>query len=269
MGIVNVTPDSFSGDGLGTDVARAVAQAIKMVEDGADIVDIGGESTRPGAEPVSEAEELQRVLPVIGELAGVLPVPISIDTRKAAVADAAVQAGAAVINDIWGLQGDPGMVDVAARHQPIGVIVTHNHRGTRYADLIPEITEFFRHSMQIAWSAGVPRNQIVLDPGFGFGKTPAQNLQIIRDLRHFQTVGLPLMIGVSNKSTLGRLLDDAPVDERREASLAAATLAIDRGADIVRVHDVQSMDRVRRVVDPIVRAISEDVQALRSPGRTL
>lgn len=205
MGILNMTPDSFSGDGFDGRMASAVVHARAMAEQGADIIDVGGESTRPGATPVSVAEETSRVVPVIAELAARLDVPISVDTRKAAVAASALQAGASMVNDIWGLRADPVMAAVVARHQPAGLVVMHNRRGTEYRDLMSDIVEGLRESLRIARQAGIPMGQVVVDPGFGFGKTPAQNLHIIRELGRLRELDRPILIGVSNKSTLGLL----------------------------------------------------------------
>lgn len=269
MGVINVTPDSFSGDGLGGDVERALVQALKMVDDGADIIDVGGESTRPGAHPVSVDEEIDRIIPVVTAMARRLLVPISIDTRKAVVAERAVDAGASIINDIWGLKGDEQMARVAAKHQPVGLVIMHNQKGTNYGDLVTDIKAELRGSIDIAVSTGVPEDQVIIDPGFGFGKMPAQNLEMIRQLKSFRELGRPVLIGASNKSTLGLLLGGAPVAERRDASLALAALAIAQGADIVRVHDVKGTDSVRRIADPITRGITDDIRAMKSAGQTL
>ena len=268
MGIVNVTPDSFSGDGLGDDTQAAVAAATAMVAAGADVIDIGGESTRPNSSPVDVDEELARVLPVIERLATAVGVPLSIDTRKAEVAAAALDAGAALVNDVWGLQGDPDMASVVAAHHDSGVIVMHNHRGVEYGNLMADITARLRLSIAIAAEAGIADERIIVDPGFGFGKTPAQNLEVMRRLRELRGIGRPLLVGPSRKSTIGVLTGGAPPGERLEGSLALAALAVANGADIVRVHDVAATRRAVTVADAVVRGTPESVRALPAPGPT-
>lgn len=260
MGIVNVTPDSFSGDGLDYNVDAAVRQALAFEAEGADIVDIGGESSRPpgsvygeGAAAVPLDEELARVLPVIERLRGALGVPVSVDTTKAEVARQAVEAGASLINDVWGLQRDPALADVAAA-TGVPIVLMHNQHGTAYRDLIPDVIASLRASVAAATARGVPRERIIVDPGFGFGKTPAHNLELIRRLRDIRdALGLPALVGVSRKSTIGTVLGGLPPDERVEGTAAAVALAIAGGADIVRVHDVRAMARVARMSDAIVR----------------
>ncbi len=256
MGVLNVTPDSFSGDGVGTDVDRARRQALAFEEQGADIVDVGGESTRPpslyaGSEPVTEAEELARVIPVIEALAPVLSIPISIDTYKARVAARALKAGAAMVNDVWGFRGDAEMAAVVAEARA-PVVLMHNQGHTRYSDLVPEVIAGLKRLAEDAVAAGVDEGQIVLDPGIGFGKTVSQNLEIMRRLDEFRVLGRPLLIGMSRKSTIGYVLD-LPADDRVEGTAATVALAIAGGADIVRVHDVKEMARVARMSDAIVR----------------
>jgi dihydropteroate synthase len=263
MGIINVTPDSFSGNGLGSDVEAAVALGQQMVADGADILDVGGESTRPGAEPVSLQEELARVLPVVEALAAEAGVPISIDTYKSGVAEQALSRGASIINDISGLQADERMARVAA-DAGAAVVVMHI-RGTprdmqkdpRYADVIGEISDYLEEGIARAQAAGLTRDQIVVDPGFGFGKTLEHNLELLRRLRELRCLGCPVMIGTSRKSTIGKLLGDLPPEERLEGTAATVALAIAAGADIVRVHDVKQMARVARVADAVVRVKHE------------
>ena len=258
MGIVNVTPDSFSGDGLAGDPEAAIAQGRRMVEDGADILDVGGESTRPGSEPASLEEELRRVLPVVEGLAADLEVPISIDTYKSAVARAALARGASIVNDISGLHADEEMARVAAE-AGAAVVVMHI-RGTprdmqkdpRYADVIGEISDYLGDGIARAEAAGLGRDQIVVDPGIGFGKKLEHNLEILRRLREFRCLGCPVMVGTSRKTMIGAILD-LPVEERLEGTAATVALAIQAGADIVRVHDVREMARVARVADAIVR----------------
>ncbi len=258
MGIVNVTPDSFSGDGLGGDTEAAITQGIRMVEDGADILDIGGESTRPGSEPVSEADELRRVLPVIEGLAERVNVPISIDTYKSTVARAALEAGAAIVNDISGLHHDPEIAKIAAE-AGAAVVIMHiqgtprdMQKEPRYADVIGDISAYLDEGIATAREAGLQPDQIVVDPGIGFGKTLEHNLEILRRLREFRSLGCPVLVGASRKSMIGKILD-LPADQRVEGTAATVALAIAAGADIVRVHDVKEMVRVARVADAILR----------------
>lgn len=263
MGVINVTPDSFSGDGLGDRVDLAVAQAMRMVEEGADLLDVGGESTRPTAKPVSERDERERVVPVVREIAAVVPVPISVDTRKPAVAEAALAAGAHIVNDVAGLQRDPGMAAVAAAFGA-PVVVMHSPGEpwdvawpVRYDDVVDDVRSYLARSIEIATTAGVPGDQIVVDPGFGFGKSVADNLVLLRRLGELKSLGAPMLIGTSRKSSIGRILG-LPVEERLEGSLATLPLAIAQGADIVRVHDVRASVRAVRVADAIVRGWSEE-----------
>lgn len=272
MGIVNLTPDSFSGDGLGDDTDAAVAQALRYIEQGADILDIGGESSRPVssarveagvsgglarvAPRVSAAEEMSRVLPVVERLSRRTSVPISVDTTKAEVAEAAVQAGAGMLNDVWGLRRDPAIAGVAARHG-VPVVLMHNQEGTEYqGDLIAGIAASLAWSRDRAIEAGVPRERVILDPGFGFGKMPRHNLELLRRLGELRNLGQPLLIGTSRKSTIGRVLG-LPVDERVEGTGATVAIAIANGVDIVRVHDALPMVRVARMTDAIVRGWRE------------
>ena len=248
MGIVNTTPDSFSGDGLSDDRDAAVAQGLRMAAEGADLLDVGGESTRPGHVPITVAEEISRTEEVVRRLARESGVPVSIDTYKLEVAEAAVAAGAAMINDIWGLQRSPGLAGLAARHQ-CGLVVMHNQDGTEYAgDLMTEIKRFLRTSVDSATAAGVPRERILIDPGIGFGKNANQNWEVMRRLEELRALGPPLLIGTSRKSFVGKLLD-LPVSARLEGTAATVTAAILRGAAVVRVHDVPEMMRVVRVAD--------------------
>jgi dihydropteroate synthase len=256
MGIINVTPDSFSGDGLGGDLAAIVAQARRFEAEGADLLDVGAESTRPGYRPLDEAAELARLIPAIQAIAAATALPISVDTYKSGVARQAVQAGAAIINDVWGLKFDPAVARVAAEtNAPL--ILMHNQETRQYRDLLPDIFASLRHSVAVARDAGVPDANIVLDPGIGFGKTPDHNLEILDRLDEFknlgyQTMDYPLLIGTSRKSTIGLVLD-LPVDQRVEGTAAAVALSIARGADIVRVHDVKEMVRVSHMSDAIIR----------------
>jgi dihydropteroate synthase len=260
MGIVNVTPDSFSGDGVGRDGEAAVAQALQFEAWGADIVDVGGESTRPpgtyaGAESVSAEEESSRVVPVITALASALRVPISVDTSKAEVARQAVAAGASMINDVWGLSRDTEMASVAVE-AGVPVVLMHNQDGTVYDDLVPDVIDRLRRLMDSALEAGMSEGKIVLDPGIGFGKTAEQSLEVLRRLKEFKVLGRPILTGTSRKSSIGKVLD-LPIDDRVEGTAATVALSIAGGADIVRVHDVKEMVRVARMSDAIVRGWSE------------
>ncbi len=272
MGILNVTPDSFSGDGLLTQddaVQAALAQARRFVAEGADILDIGGESTRPGASPVSAEEEISRVVPVIRALAEALPnTLLSVDTYKAEVAEAALKAGAGMVNDVWGLRADPRMAEVVARYQ-VPMVLMHNRStpqhaeirarlggryvGVDYDDLLADVRRELLESVALAHAAGVPDEHIILDPGIGFGKTVAQNLELVNRLDEIRALGYPVLLGVSRKSFIGYTLD-LPPDQRLEGTAAAVAVGIVRGADIVRVHDVGFMTRVARMTDAIVRS---------------
>ena len=258
MGILNVTPDSFSDGGLFIKPENAIDRARIMVAEGADIIDIGGESSRPGAHSVSAEAEMDRVLPVIDGLAKAVEVPISIDTYKASVAQKALDAGACIINDITALQGDPEMVSVAAE-AGVPVILMHMkgipknmQRDPHYDSLISEIISFLETKIQLAIDAGISHGQIVIDPGIGFGKTVEHNLEIIRRLREFKVLNKPILIGTSRKSFIGKILN-LPPDDRIEGTAATVAIAIANGADIVRVHNVKEMVKVARMTDAIVR----------------
>lgn len=254
MGIINITPDSFSGDGfLVKDqlLARVRQQAENFLRDGADLLDIGGESTRPGFAPVSVEEEKQRVLPVIETLAKESPLPLSVDTFKPAVAKSALEAGADLINDIWGLQKDPEMIKVlVAAKTP--VIAMHNQTAPGYTDLMTDVAAFLRNSIALAVAHGLPREKVIIDPGIGFGKTYADNLKLINHLDELKALGAPILLATSRKSVIGRTLD-LPVEERLEGTAATVALGIARGADLIRVHDVKAMARVARMTDALVR----------------
>ena len=261
MGVLNVTPDSFSGDGLGSDIDAAVEQALRFEADGADIIDVGGESTRPasiytGAGPVSADEELRRVIPVIEALADALHIPVSVDTYKAAVARAALDAGAAMVNDVWGFRRDPEMARVAA-DADAPVALMHNQSHTRYDDLVPDVIGELRRMMEAAVAAGVRRENIIVDPGMGFGKSAEHNLELLRRLGEFRALDAPILVGMSRKSTIGYVLD-LPVEERLEGTAATVALSVAFGADIARVHDVREMARVARMSDAVVRGWSRD-----------
>ena len=254
MGILNVTPDSFSDGGLFQDAAKAQAQADALVAEGAALVDVGGESTRPGHTPISAEEEQARVLPVIAALKGRLSVPISIDTYKASTARVALQAGAAIVNDVWGLQRDPDIARVAADHSA-PVMIMHNRETIEPGlDIVADMLGFFERSLRIAREAGIADSEIVLDPGIGFGKSWDQHLEALRRLPEIKALGFPVLVGVSRKSLLGRLHDTetAPRD-RLAGSVAAHVLAATLGADIVRVHDVAQHVEALRVVDAVMR----------------
>ncbi len=257
MGILNVTPDSFSDGGCFTAPNRAVRCALRLQSEGADLIDIGGESTRPGARGISARAEIKRVLPVIERLQGRLSIPLSIDTSKATVAQAACAAGASMVNDVTALE-DPRMAEVVAA-AGVPVVLMHM-RGTprtmqkniRYRRLIPEIQQSLRASIRCAKSAGITANQILVDPGIGFGKSVEQNLQLIQKLAAFKAMGFPVVVGPSRKSFIGHLLG-LPVEERLLGTAAAVALSVARGADIVRVHDVKAMRQVADVAHALAK----------------
>jgi dihydropteroate synthase len=257
MGILNVTPDSFSGDGVGTDVDAAVRQAVRMCEDGADLIDVGGESTRPGAEEIDSAEELHRTIPVVERLARELDVPVSIDTYKADVAKAAIDAGAALVNDVHGFRREPALAAVAAK-AGIPAVAMHQQRGRAFKDAIGNVIEGWLESLRIAREAGLPEEHVILDPGFNFGWTNEQALEMLRRLSELRVVGRPVLVGTSRKSTIGAVLGGLPAEERLEGTAATVAIAVAGGADIVRVHDVKEMSRVARVADAIVRGWKEE-----------
>jgi len=280
MGILNITPDSFSGDGLLSHrdlVQAALEQAGRFVGAGADILDIGGESTRPGAQPVSAVEEIERIVPVVravAKLAAEAGVVISVDTYKAEVAEAALEAGAHWINDVWGLRADPYLAEVAAGRK-VPLVLMHNRSrptnaelqqrlggryvGMVYRDLLAEVRLELQESIALAHAAGISDECIILDPGIGFGKTVSQNLELLNRLGDLRALGYPLLIGPSRKSFIGYTLD-LPPDQRLEGTAAAVAVGIVRGADIVRVHDVEFMVRVARMTDAIVRpSVPEEV----------
>ncbi len=258
MGVVNLSPDSFSGDGLGDDVEAAVAQARRMVAEGADIIDVGGESTRPGIEPTSDIdEELRLVVPVIERLAGEISVPVSIDTYKSAVAGRALEAGAAMINDIWGLKRDPSLARLAAEKRVPIILMANQRDAPPRAGILAKVLADLQSGIDIALEAGVPPESIIVDPGIGFGKTLEQNLELVNRLSELKTLGKPVLLGTSRKSMIGLVLD-LPPEERLEGNLAVTAIGIANGADMVRVHDVRQTVLVCRMSDAIIRRGSVD-----------
>lgn len=259
MGILNITPDSFSDGGQFSTTESALARAEEMIAQGADMIDVGGESTRPGAHIITIEEELRRVVPVIERLAKNSAIPVSIDTTKRSVAAAALDAGAEIVNDISGLRFDPAIADVAANAQA-GLVLMHSrgdartmHRLEPVADIMTEVTNSLREGIAEAERRGVRREQIAIDPGIGFSKSLEQNLELIAKLDHLAQAfaEFPILIGTSRKSFLGRLLDDAPTSERLHGTMATVTAAVLRGADIVRVHDVRAARETVRVTDAL------------------
>ena len=263
MGIINVTGDSFSGDGLLHEaepdeerVQRAVMQAQAFVREGATLIDVGGESTRPGAPAVSAQEELARVLPVLRALRTSLPTEtiLSIDTYKAEVAAAALEAGASMVNDVWAMRRDPEMARVVKQYT-VPVVLMANMRGSQRYEIVSDVVRFLARSIDNALEAGIAWSHLIVDPGIGFGMTPEENLVLLRRLGELRTLGRPLLLGTSRKSTIGRVLGGLPASERVEGTAATVALGIAQGVDIVRVHDVHEMMRVTRMSDAIVRGI--------------
>ena len=259
MGIINATPDSFSMDGLSNNIKEILHLADKMIKDGADILDIGGESTRPGSERVGEDEELNRVIPVITAIKERFDIPVSVDTYKSKVAACAITAGADMINDISGLKFDDRMANIVANSN-VPVVLMHTsgdpkimQSAPEYDDIIKAIITYLQDSTDIALCSGVKSDNIIWDPGFGFGKTVEHNLEIIRRLDEIKSCGYPVLMGTSRKSTIGKLLADAPVNERLEGTAATVALSIANGADFIRVHDVKEMKKVAIVADAITR----------------
>jgi len=259
MGVLNVTPDSFSDGGIYFDKASAIERAYQMVEEGADIIDIGGESTRPGSEPVTLEEELRRTIPVIEPLVNKIRVPLSIDTYKSEVAKRALDAGASMVNDISGLRFDHKMPEVVSEHK-VPIVIMHIKGRPRdmqdnpvYEALIPEIMDYLREGIEKAKQSGISEDKIIIDPGIGFGKTFDHNLEIINKLHELTLLEKPILIGPSRKAFLGKILGNAPVTERLEGTAAAVAISILNGANIIRVHDVKEMVKVAKVVDAIKR----------------
>jgi dihydropteroate synthase len=256
MGILNVTPDSFSGDGLlaagGDAVANAVERGRMMADEGADILDVGGESTRPGHDTVDAKAEIARVVPVVAAIRAALPdMPISVDTTKPDVAEAGLAAGADAVNDVWGVATDDALARVAAAHG-VPIVLMHNREEARYTNLIAEVVADLERAIERAVRAGVAWERIIVDPGFGFGKTAPHNLALVRELSALRVLGRPILLGASRKSTLGKVLD-LPADERLEATLATTAVAVAEAVDMVRVHDVRPNVRAARMADAIIR----------------
>jgi len=265
MGVVNVSPDSFSGDGL-ADAEEAVARAKRLASEGADIIDIGGESTRPGSTQLSPDEELRRVLPVLEKLAQEISVPLSVDTYKLEVAGRALDAGANMINDIWGLKKEPRLAELAAQ-KGVPIVLMSNQRDSRCHDIISAVISDLKRGLEQASDAGVPWENIIIDPGIGFGKTQEQNLEVLQRLEELQALNRPILLGSSRKSFIGWVLDLTPEqkasdvafippgDQRLEGTAATIAIGIAKGADIVRVHDVKEIARVCKMSDAIVRGL--------------
>jgi dihydropteroate synthase len=251
MGILNVTPDSFSGDGFYGSTGAALKQAKRFAAEGADIIDVGGESTRPSSRPVSAEEEIERVVPVLERLSGRLSVPLSIDTSKAEVARRAISAGAQMLNDVWGLKQDPELADVAAQ-AGVPIVLTANERDMEVTDIIPQVIADLKAAIKIARKAGVREENIIVDPGIGFGKTVEQNLELLDRLAELKSLGCPILLGTSRKSVIGLVLD-LPVDERLMGTAATNALGIANGADIIRVHEVAQMAQLAKMCDAVVR----------------
>jgi len=251
MGILNITPDSFSDGGKFYQTEKALKQAEKLIEEGADILDIGAESSRPGYTPITPEEEWSRLEPVLKELVPCSKVPISVDTQKASVAQKALNLGAHIINDIWGLQKDAKMIKTIAETQA-AIIIMHNKSNTQYQNLMGEIIDYLDKSIGIALQNGVTEDRIIIDPGIGFGKTPEQNMEVIRRLGEVKTLGFPILLGVSRKSVIGRTLN-LPVEQRLEPTIALGTLGIAFGVDLLRVHDVYENKKAILMTDQIIR----------------
>lgn len=250
MGILNITPDSFSDGGQYNHVEQAVLRAKEMVEAGADLIDVGGESTRPGYQQISSEEELERIIPVIKELTREINVPISVDTYKADVAKEALRSGAHIINDIWGAKGDPEMARVASE-SGAPIILMHNRKQASYDHFLRDVLNDLYESIQIVKQAGVKDNKIILDPGIGFAKTLEENLLMMRNLDVLTSLGYPVLLGTSRKSMIGKTLD-LPVEERMEGTGATICLGIQQGCQIIRVHDVKEMSRMSRMMDAML-----------------
>ncbi|WP_138205790.1 dihydropteroate synthase [Haloimpatiens lingqiaonensis] len=251
MGILNITPDSFSDGGNFNNVEKAIKHAKEMITDGAHIIDIGGESTRPNHTPVTEEQEIHRVIPIIEALSKEIDVPISIDTYKSKVAELAIKAGASLINDVWGFKKDKDMAKVAAKYN-VACCLMHNRDNKNYNNFMEDVLKDLKESIDIALNAGVKKENIMLDPGFGFAKTPEHNLQIMNELEKLQTLGYPILLGTSRKSTIGLVLD-LPVNERVEGTIATTVIGIMKGCSFIRVHDVKENLRAAIMTDAILK----------------
>ena len=256
MGIINATPDSFSGDGINGNIEAGVSQALRFYSEGADILDIGGESTRPqslygNVKDISGEEEISRVAPLVKEIRARSGGMISVDTSKSAVADAAIKAGANMVNDVWALKKDPEMVEVVASAK-VYVVLMHNDSNPSYSDVVYDTIESLKKSVDKAVRDGIPEDLIIIDPGIGFGKDMRQNLTILRRLEEYKSIGRPILVGTSRKSTIGNILQ-VPVHERTYGTAASIAIAIAKGTNIVRVHDVGEMAQVCKMSDAIIR----------------
>ena len=259
MGVINATPDSFSGDGIGIDVDAALTQANHFVQNGVDLIDVGGESTRPssiykGVKSISVQDEIDRVIPIIDAITSKLDVTVSVDTYKSKVAVEAIHKGASIVNDVWAFEKDSEMANVV-KDTDVEVILMHNTDSPTYGDVVKDCIRHLKRIVDKAVEFGIKRDRIVIDPGIGFAKTPTQNLEILRRLSEFKVLGYPILVGTSRKSTIGAVLD-LPVDQRLEGTAATIAISIANGADIVRVHDVAEMSRVVKMTDAIVRGWS-------------
>lgn len=256
MGILNVTPDSFSDGGSYTQVEKAVEQAVKMEQLGADIIDIGGESTRPGHQPLIVKEELARIIPVIEAVKQKIHIPISVDTYKAETADLAIKAGADIINDIWGAKKEPKIAEVAAKHN-VPIILMHNRTNKNYQSLIEDMKKDLQESIDIALQAGVAKENIILDPGIGFAKTMENNFFVMNRLEEFADLGYPILLGTSRKSFISKVID-APPEKRDNATGATTCLGISKGVQIVRVHHVELNVELAKMMDAMLKGVGVD-----------
>lgn len=257
MGILNITPDSFSDGGKFNEPDHARRQAYRMAEEGADIIDVGGESTRPGSVPVTPDEELKRVIPIIHAVLKEINLPVSIDTYKAVIAEKAMQEGVHMVNDVWGFKADPEMAAVVARHKA-PICLMHNRKEAAYRDLMAEVISDLKESIDMAEKAGITKDNVIIDPGIGFGKTLEHNLEVMHRLSALKSLGYPVLLGTSRKSMIGKTLD-LPVEERLEGTAATIAYGITAGTDIIRVHDVKEMRRVAIMTDAMVRRNGDSV----------
>jgi len=260
MGVINATPDSFSGDGIDIDVDAALRQANHFVKNGVDLIDVGGESSRPssiykGVKSISVQDEIDRVVPIVEIITSELDVRVSVDTFKSKVAWEAIKKGASIVNDIWSFEKDADMANVV-KNTDVDVILMHNTDNPKYGDVVEDCIRGLKRVVDRAVKFGVKKDRIIIDPGIGFAKTPTQNLEILRRLSEFKVLGFPILVGTSRKSTIGAVLG-LPVDQRLEGTAATVAICITKGADIVRVHDVAEMSRVVKMSDAIVRGWSD------------